>query len=98
MIYRLMPGAARPPVLDDTMQAGLHPPEDGDIGMTDSPDPKLDYITRLAVQATGADIGGISLMVKSQIWLPSHIGVHASFFPRTGSFCDSALLEGREWF
>lgn len=96
-IYRLVRGAARRLVQVDAMHAGLHLPED-EVGMSDSPDPKLDYITRLAVQATGADIGGISLMFKSEIWLPSHIGLHASFLPRSGSFCDCAVTQGQDWF
>ena len=98
MSYRPVRGTARRLAPAGDAHAGLHLPEDGEVGMTDSPDPKLDYITRLAVQATGADIGGISLMFKSQIWLPSHIGIHASFFPRSGSFCDIAVVDGNDCF
>ena len=66
--------------------------------LADPADPKLDYITRLAVQATGADIGGISLMFQSRIWLPSRIGVQDCFLPRMGSLCTSAVEEGSGWF
>lgn len=99
MIYRLVRGRARL-LMHGVPEEGQYPfaDEDADCTLTDSPDPKLDYITRLAVQATGADIGGISLMFKSQIWLPSHIGIPASFFPRAGSFCNSAVGEGGELF
>ena len=85
-IYRLVRGKARLPMQDAAAQPGLYPLDDEDEQgiLTESPDPKLDYITRLAVQATGADIGGISLMFKSRIWLPSHIGIQDSFFPREG--------------
>jgi len=98
MIYRLVRGRAR------RLAHGRHgsgvvlvdggdgvDEDERDDCLANSPDPKLDYITRLAVEATGADIGGISLMFKSQIWLPSHIGIPASFFPRAGSFCSSAV-------
>lgn len=68
------------------------------VVLADRPDPKLDYITRLAVQATGADIGGISLLFQSQIWLPSSIGHQARLVPRSGSFCNSAVEQGDDWF
>ena len=100
MIYRLVRGRARLEVKNVAPQPGLHAlgGEDGDEVLTESPDPKLDYITRLAVQASGAEIGGISLMFKSRIWLPSHIGIQGSFLPREGSFCDRALDVGGDWF
>lgn len=99
MIYRLVRGKARLLVQGAATHPGLYPQGDGDDQelLTESPDPKLDYITRLAVQATGAEIGGISLMFESRIWLPSHIGIQDSFFPREGSFCASAVAEG-DWF
>lgn len=100
MIYRQVRGKARRLVHSGVAPAGLHAlyDEKGLEVLTESPDPKLDYITRLAVQATGADIGGISLMFKSRIWLPSHIGIQDSFFPRLGSFCDRAVGGGGDWF
>ena len=100
MIYRQVRGKARLRVQDAAAHPGLYPLDDEDEQgiLTESPDPKLDYITRLAVQATGADIGGISLMFKSRIWLPSHIGIQDSFFPREGSFCDSAVGSSGDWF
>ena len=54
MIYRLVRGRARLEVKNVAPQPGLHAlgDEDGDEVLTDSPDPKLDYITRLAVQAS----------------------------------------------
>ncbi|WP_306397052.1 putative bifunctional diguanylate cyclase/phosphodiesterase [Telluria beijingensis] len=99
MIYRLVRGRARrvrPGARKEVLFVG-----DEEVGhdvLTDPADPKLDYITRLAVQATGADIGGISLMFQSQIWLPSRIGIQDCILPRTGSFCHSALEEGVDWF
>jgi diguanylate cyclase (GGDEF)-like protein len=53
----------------------------------DQSDPKLDLVTELAIKAVGADIGGISIVFQSQIWLPSRIGVEARHVPRAGSFC-----------
>lgn len=100
MIYRQVRGRARQLVEGGVAPAGLHAPCDGGVAdvLTESPDPKLDYITRLAVQATGADIGGISLMFTSRIWLPSHIGIQDSFLPRLGSFCDRTLSHDGDWF
>ena len=99
-IYRQVRGRARQLMHGGPAHPGLaalYETASPDV-LTDSPDPKLDYITRLAVQAAGADIGGISLMFKSQIWLPSHIGIQQSFFPRIGSFCDTAVGTGADWF
>ena len=61
MIYRQVRGRARRLVHGGVAPAGLHAlyDEQGLDRLTESPDPKLDYITRPAVQATGADIGGI---------------------------------------
>ncbi|MRX10959.1 EAL domain-containing protein [Pseudoduganella sp. FT25W] len=53
----------------------------------DEPDPKLDLITSLAIKSVGADIGGISIVYQSQIWLPSRVGMEARHVPRSGSFC-----------
>jgi GAF domain-containing protein len=35
--------------------------------------PKLDLITELAIKSVGAEIGGISIVYQSQIWLPSRV-------------------------
>jgi diguanylate cyclase (GGDEF)-like protein len=53
----------------------------------DRSDPKLDLVTELAIKSVNADIGGISIVFQSQIWLPSRIGVDARHVPRAGSFC-----------
>jgi diguanylate cyclase (GGDEF)-like protein len=53
----------------------------------DESDPKLDLITSLAIKSVGADIGGISIVYQSQIWLPSRVGMEARHVPRSGSFC-----------
>jgi len=99
MMYRMARGRARLLARGGAAHPVPYPLDRTDDNvLTDSPDPKLDYITRLAVQATGADIGGISLMFQSRIWLPSHIGIQDSFFPRAGSFCDSAVSAGADWF
>lgn len=59
-------------------------------------DPKLDAITQVAVQATGGDIGGISLIYQSEIWLPSHVGIDVTHVPRAGSFCTVAIEGGSD--
>ncbi|TFW16116.1 GGDEF domain-containing protein [Duganella callida] len=53
----------------------------------DASDPKLDLITELAIKSVGADIGGISIVYQSQIWLPSRVGMDVRHVPRAGSFC-----------
>jgi GAF domain-containing protein len=53
----------------------------------DESDPKLDLITELAIKSVGAEIGGISIVYQSQIWLPSRVGVEVRHVPRAGSFC-----------
>lgn len=102
MLYRLVRSRTRPVAQEAGALHGIEPlgEEAGADGvvLTDPPDAKLDYITRLAVQATGADIGGISLMFQSQLWLPSRIGIDASILPRAGSFCDSAVDGADCWF
>lgn len=70
----------------------------GEALLLGPPDPKLDYITRLAVMACGADIGAISLMFQSKIWLPSRVGLDVQVMPRYGSFCDRAVEAGGGWF
>ncbi|MEH6437700.1 sensor domain-containing phosphodiesterase [Massilia sp. DD77] len=77
----------------------LYPPVvSNDALLLDPPDPKLDCITRLAVMAAGADIGGISLMFQSQIWLPSRIGMSTQLMPRSGSFCSRAVEAAGGYF
>lgn len=53
----------------------------------DESDPKLDLVTELAIKSVGAEIGGISVVYQSQIWLPSRVGIEARHVPRAGSFC-----------
>lgn len=62
----------------------------------DQPDPKLDLITGLAIQSVSADIGGISLVFQSQIWLPSRIGLSSAKVPRAGSFCTWVVSSAHE--
>ena len=64
----------------------------------DSSDPSLDFITGLAIKSVGADIGGISLVYQSQIWLPSRIGMDERHVPRSGSFCTWVVGSEGEWF
>ena len=61
------------------------------IVSVDAPDPTLDSITELAVRVTDADVGGISLLFQSQIWMPSRHGIDARYLPRAGSFCTWAV-------
>lgn len=70
----------------------------GDRVLLEPSDPKLDYITRLAVSLTGSDIGGISLVFRSQIWLPSRVGADARLLPLAGSFCNCAVRENAPLF
>ncbi|NGZ82834.1 sensor domain-containing diguanylate cyclase [Duganella aceris] len=62
----------------------------------DESDPKLDLITSLAIKAVGADIGGISIVYQSQIWLPSRVGMEARHVPRSGSFCTWVVCAANE--
>src|SRR5471032_483459 len=62
----------------------------------DQSDPNLDVITSLAVKTLGADIGGISIVYQSQIWLPSRVGVDARHVPRSGSFCTWVVAAATE--
>lgn len=64
----------------------------------DRSDPDLDYITELAIRSVGADIGGISIVYQSQIWLPSRIGMEERHVPRSGSFCTWAVGAEGDWF
>jgi len=62
----------------------------------DESDPKLDLITSLAIKSVGADIGGISIVYQSQIWLPSRVGMEARQVPRSGSFCTWVVCAAAE--
>jgi diguanylate cyclase (GGDEF)-like protein len=62
----------------------------------DESDPKLDLITSLAIKAVDADIGGISIVYQSQIWLPSRVGMEARHVPRSGSFCTWVVCSASE--
>jgi diguanylate cyclase (GGDEF)-like protein len=62
----------------------------------DEPDPKLDLITELAIKSVGAQIGGISIVYQSQIWLPSRVGMDARHVPRSGSFCTWVISAAQE--
>ncbi|WP_195763902.1 sensor domain-containing phosphodiesterase [Pseudoduganella rivuli] len=64
----------------------------------DHSDPSLDLITNLAIQFMGADIGGISIVYQSQIWLPSRVGLAPLHVPRAGSLCTWAVASGGDWF
>jgi diguanylate cyclase (GGDEF)-like protein len=59
-------------------------------------DPKLDTLTEVAVKAVGGDIGGISLIHRSEIWLPSRVGIDVTSVPRAGSFCTCAIASGSD--
>ena len=54
-------------------------------------DPNLDSITQVAVAAVGGNIGGISLVFQSEIWLPARVGLDITSVPRAGSFCTCAI-------
>lgn len=64
----------------------------------DRSDPNLDCITELAIRSVGADIGGISIVYQSQIWLPSRVGMEERHVPRSGSFCTWAVGAEGDWF
>lgn len=64
----------------------------------DRSDPNLDLLTELAAKFLGADIGGISIVYQSQIWLPSRVGVSALRVPRAGSLCTWAVASDSDWF
>ncbi|GGY03411.1 EAL domain-containing protein [Massilia dura] len=57
----------------------------------DKPDPQLRFIVELAVQTMGADIGGISLVYHSHIWLPVTVGIALREIPRDESFCSDLV-------
>ncbi len=95
-VYRRIPASGN--LLDGEGIGYLPGWSDADRVLLEPSDPKLDYITRLAVEQTGADIGGISLMFRSQIWLPSRVGVEARLLPRAGSFCNCAVREDTPLF
>src|SRR5476649_2440603 len=62
----------------------------------DQSDPNLDVISSLAVKTLDADIGGISIVYQSQIWLPSRVGVDARHVPRSCSFCTWVVAAATE--
>jgi diguanylate cyclase (GGDEF)-like protein len=64
----------------------------------DGSDPNLDFITEQAIKSVGADIGGISIVYQSQIWLPSRIGIEERRLPRAGSFCTWTVAAEGGWF
>lgn len=75
---------AAPPSLTDVSLAGH--------------DSKLDTITQLAVACGAGDAGGISIIYRSQIWLPSYIGITDSLLPQSGSFCGWVVDKNLPWF
>ncbi|TWI69541.1 diguanylate cyclase (GGDEF)-like protein [Pseudoduganella lurida] len=64
----------------------------------DRPDPQLRFIVELAVQTMGAEIGGISLVYESHIWLPVTVGIALRDVDRKHSFCGDAVAAGQEFF
>jgi c-di-GMP phosphodiesterase len=64
----------------------------------DHGDPSLDLITELALKFMGADIGGISIVYQSQIWLPSRVGLSPVHMARAGSLCTWAVASDGDWF
>ena len=100
MIYRLFRGRTRQATHEAAGQPApcLGRAESTVPVLLDHTDPQLDYITQLAVQAAGADIGGISLAFQSKIWMPSRVGIQASMLARAGSLCGRALDEGGDPF
>ena len=54
-------------------------------------DSNLDSITQIAVDSVAGDIGGISLIYQTEIWLPARVGIDISSIPRAGSFCTCAI-------
>lgn len=64
----------------------------------DHSDPSLDRVTELAIKFVGADIGGISIVYQSQIWLPSRVGLAPLHVPRAGSLCTWAVASDNDWF
>ncbi|QBE66877.1 putative bifunctional diguanylate cyclase/phosphodiesterase [Pseudoduganella lutea] len=63
----------------------------------DNPDPQLRFIVELAVSTMGAQIGGISLVYRSHIWLPVTVGIALGEVDRCDSFC-SALVASEQDF
>jgi predicted signal transduction protein with EAL and GGDEF domain len=61
-------------------------------------DKRLDRLTAMLVRIAGADVGGISMIHRKQIWLPSHVGVVGDLLERSGSFCNCAQESGLDWF
>jgi diguanylate cyclase (GGDEF)-like protein len=64
----------------------------------DKPDPQLRFIVELAVQTMGADIGGISLVYRSHIWLPVTVGIALREIDRCDSFCSELVASESDFF
>jgi diguanylate cyclase (GGDEF)-like protein len=61
-------------------------------------DANLDSITQMAIGLVHGDIGGISLIYRSEIWIPSRVGIDIASIPRAGSFCTIAIKSDKELF
>jgi predicted signal transduction protein with EAL and GGDEF domain len=61
-------------------------------------DRRLDRLTAMLLRIAGADVAGISMIHRDQIWLPSHIGAFGDVLERSGSFCSCAQESGHDWF
>ena len=61
-------------------------------------DRRLDRLTAMLVHTAGADAGGISMVHRDRIWMPSHVGPFGALLRRSGSFCASALAAQQDWF
>lgn len=64
----------------------------------DPHDGRLDAITALAVEVGGGDIGGISIVHRSRLWLPSRLGIAEALLPRAGTFCSWVVDHDLTWF
>jgi diguanylate cyclase (GGDEF)-like protein len=64
----------------------------------DKADPQLRFIVELAMQTTGADIGGISLVYRSHVWFPVAIGIHVREIAREASFCSEAVAAESDFY
>ncbi|WP_338760888.1 sensor domain-containing phosphodiesterase [Massilia sp. METH4] len=64
----------------------------------DKPDPQLRFIVELAVRTMGADIGGVSLVYRSHIWLPVTVGITVREVDRCESFCGEAVASEHDFF
>ncbi|TWI43742.1 diguanylate cyclase (GGDEF)-like protein [Pseudoduganella flava] len=64
----------------------------------DKPDPQLRFIVELAVQTMGSDMGGISLVYQSHIWLPVTVGFTLTELDRNDTFCSDAVASEADFF